>query len=339
MNLSGENAIQSFRAPAQPTSTEDMTLSDEGYRLFSARVPWTPVMLQKINSDINNIPRVLSCRLGEKLAPTQGSKPSHAWEAAEGPHVVFLHKEPNKGMGLTVTESAHNLTSPLNTITRTVPMKHALLFPCRETVWPHSPTSPVAPTCPASPAAPHLLHLPIPELSTADSGGPDTRLGLSPAGTGHGSGPRPPAGAGSRPWHHSQQASESSEHAWSLIRSVHSSFQIYSCCTPGNLLLGGYCVLVEPVGPGHADLGWHSLSPSSSTVPICFPYTLFSYTCFIYAVRFAGINSLLLWICIIRPVSKQCFNMNNNNTQLFNTWTYSKYWKLYSQKFKPFNEL
>lgn len=181
------------------------------------------------------------------------------------------------------------------------------------------PASPIAPTCPASPAAPHLLHLPIPELSTADSGGPDTRLGLSPVGTGHGSGPRPPAGAGSWPRHHSQQASKSSEHARSLTRSNHSSFQIYSCCTPGNLLLGGYCVLVESTGPGYVDLGWHSLSPSSSTVPICFPYTLFSYTCLVYAVRFAGINSFLLCICIIRPVSKQCFNMNNNNAQLFNT--------------------
>lgn len=181
------------------------------------------------------------------------------------------------------------------------------------------PASPVAPTFPASPAAPHLPHLCILELSTADSGGPNARLWLSPTGTGHSPGPRPPARAGSQPRHRSQQASESSGHARSLIRSVRSPFQIYSCCTSGNLPLGGYHVLVEPAGPGHAGLDWRSPSPSSNTVPICIPCTLCSHTCLVYAVRFAGINSLLLCICIIRPVSKQCFNMNSNNAQLFNT--------------------
>lgn len=41
-------------------------------------------------------------------------------------------------------------------------------------------------------------------------------------------------------------------------------------------------------------------------------------------IPFAGINSLLLCIYIIRLVSKHCFNMNNNNKLLFYVSAYSK---------------
>lgn len=112
-------------------------------------------------SDINNIPRMLLCRLGEKLAPTQGSKPSHAWEAAEGPHVVLLHKEPNKGTGLTVSESM-----PTTWHLHWTPSQEACQWSTPSCFhagrqWDptlrisHSPHMPCISSSPASPASPH----------------------------------------------------------------------------------------------------------------------------------------------------------------------------------------
>lgn len=59
-----------------------------------------------------------------------------------------------------------------------------------------------------------------------------------------------------------------------------------------------------------------------------FQHFVYSFSLYVFLPRsfipFAGINSLLLCIYIIRPVSKHCFNMNNNNKLLFYTSAYSK---------------
>ena len=140
-------------------------------------------------------------------------------------------------------------------------------------------------------------------------------------------------GASSSPWHPLQETSKTYRQSRPLIRSICCSFQIYEENSARK-----YHIITDLVGPECADLGWQSKSSSSTTLPICFPFAFCSHSHLVYTIGFAGRNSLLLCICIIRPVSKHCFNTNNNNTQLFNPWAYSKCWKLYSQKFKPFNE-
>lgn len=147
-----------------------------------------------------------------------------------------------------------------------------------------------------------------------------------------------PTGASSSPWHHLKETSKTCWRSRSYIRSIRCSFQIYSCAS-GKLLLESITPQQIQWGQSMQTLVGNLRALVLALCPFAFPFCSAPTLFLVYTVRFAGRNSLLLCVCIIRPVSKHCFDMNNNNKQLFNPWAYSKRWKLYSQKFKPFNEL